>query len=52
MTAPIGITASVVELALDGQRFDTLTRRIPSEEDITEAIMLFRESKGLGHRLS
>lgn len=52
MTAPLGITASVVELSLDGYHFDTLSGRQASGEDIDEWLQLFREPNGAGRRLT
>lgn len=52
MTAPIGVTASFVELSINGRHFDTLNGRMASGEDIDEWLQVFRESNGTGRRLS
>jgi hypothetical protein len=51
-SAPIRVTASVVELSLDGFHLDTMMRRVPSEDDITEGLRLFREQAGIADRPS
>ncbi len=52
ISAPIRVTASVVELSLDGFHLDTITRRVPSEDDINEGLRLFREQAGIADRPS
>jgi hypothetical protein len=42
----------VVELSLDGFHLDTITRRLPSEDDINEGLRLFREQAGVADRPS
>jgi hypothetical protein len=52
ISAPVRVTASVVELALDGYHLDTITRRAHTDEDINEALRLFREQAGIAGRPS
>ena len=52
IAAPIRVTASVVDLSLDGLHLDTITRRVPSEDDINEGLRLFREQSGIPGRPS
>lgn len=52
ISAPIRVTASTVELSLDGFHLDTITRRVPSEDDINEGLRLFREQAGIADRPS
>ena len=42
ITAPLGKSASVVELTMNGHRFDTLRSRVPSGEDIDEWLREYR----------
>lgn len=51
ITAPIGITASVVDLSINGYRFDTLRARVPSGEHIDEWLRAYREANGVPRRL-
>ena len=51
-SAPIRVTASVVELSLDGFHLDTIMRRVPSEDDINEGLRLFREQARIADRPS
>jgi hypothetical protein len=46
------VTASMVELSLDGYHLDTITRRAHTDEDINEALRLFREQSGIADRPS
>ena len=52
ISAPMRVTASVVELSLDGYHLDTITRRAHTDEDINEALRLFREQSGIADRPS
>jgi hypothetical protein len=43
ISAPIRVTATVVELSMDGYHLDTITHRAHTDEDINEGLRLFRE---------
>ncbi len=45
ITAPNGVFSSVLEMSFDGQLFATLTRRFYDEDDIADAVRMFRDSK-------
>ena len=44
------MTASVVELSIDGYHLDTISHRAHTDEDINEGLRLFREQSGIGGR--
>ena len=52
MTAPLGTSASTLEMSLDGRLFAVWDRRYFTEDDITDAVMLFRQGRAHGRRLS
>ncbi len=52
MTAPLGTSASTLEISLDGRLFAVWDRRYFTEDDITDAVMLFRQGRAHGRRLS
>jgi hypothetical protein len=43
ISAPLGITASVVEVSIDGDRLDTLRARQPGGSNINEWLQAFRQ---------
>ncbi|MTD93596.1 hypothetical protein GIW81_04515 [Hyphomicrobium sp. xq] len=45
ISAPLGITASVVEVSIDGRRVDTMHARQPGTTDIHEWLQAFRQGK-------
>jgi hypothetical protein len=45
ISAPLGITASVVEVSIDGHRLDTLRARQPGGSEIHEWLQAFRQGK-------
>ena len=45
ISAPLGITASVVEVSIDGKRIDTMRARQPGGSDIHEWLQAFRQGK-------
>ncbi len=45
ISAPLGITASVVEVSIDGRRVDTMHARRPGTTDIHEWLQAFRQGK-------
>jgi hypothetical protein len=45
ISAPLGITASVVELSIDGNHIDTIRARQPGASNINEWLQAFREGK-------
>ena len=52
MTAPLGTSASTLEMSLDGRLFAVWDRRYFTEDDITDAVMMFRQGRVQGRRLS
>lgn len=52
ISAPIRVTASLVEMSLDGYRLDSVRSRLPSEEDINAGLQLFRAAAGIARRAS
>lgn len=52
LTAPIGSSAATLEMSLDGRLFAVWDRRYYMEDDITDAVMLFRQGRVHGRRLS
>ncbi|MEI9901791.1 MAG: hypothetical protein WDN31_18700 [Hyphomicrobium sp.] len=44
MSAPLGITATVVEVSIDGNHVDTMRARQPGGSNINEWLQAFRES--------
>ncbi len=52
MTAPLGTSASTLEMSLDGRLFAVWDRRYFTEDDITDAVMQFRQGRVQGRRLS
>jgi hypothetical protein len=52
MTAPLGTSAATLEMSLDGRLFAIWDRRYVTEDEITDAVMLFRQGRGHGRRLS
>ena len=45
ISAPLGITASVLEVSIDGKRIDTIRARQPGSNDIHEWLQAFRQGK-------
>ncbi len=45
ISAPLGITASVVEVSIDGNHIDTMRARQPGGSDIHEWLQAFRQGK-------
>jgi hypothetical protein len=45
ISAPLGITASMVEVSIDGNHIDTLRARQPGGNDIHEWLQAFRQGK-------
>lgn len=45
ISAPLGITASVLEVSIDGKRIDTIRARQPGGSDIHEWLQAFRQGK-------
>jgi hypothetical protein len=45
ISAPLGITASVVEVSIDGKRIDTMRARQPGGNEIHEWLQAFRQGK-------
>jgi hypothetical protein len=52
LSAPLGITASTVEIAMDGYHFDTLMARQVSGDDISQWLSSFREQRASHLRLT
>lgn len=52
ISAPIRVTASLVEVSLDGYCLDRVRSRLPTEEDINAGLQLFRAASGIARRLS
>jgi hypothetical protein len=52
MTAPLGTSASTLEMSLDGRLFAVWDRRYFTEDEITDAVMQFRQGRVQGRRLS
>ena len=50
ISAPVRVTASVVELSIDGYHLDTISHRAHTDEDINEGLRLFREQSGVAAR--
>ena len=46
ITAPLGITASVVEVSIDGNHLDNITSRLASGENIDEWLQAYRAAHG------
>jgi hypothetical protein len=52
ISAPIRVTASLVEMSLDGYALDSIRSRLPTEEDINEGLQLFRAASGITRHAS
>jgi hypothetical protein len=52
ISAPVRVTASLVEMSLDGYPLDRIKSRVPTEEDINEGLQLFRAASGVARRVS
>jgi hypothetical protein len=52
ITAPLGTSAATLEMSLDGRLFAVWDRRYLTEDDITDAVMQFRQGRVHGRRLS
>jgi hypothetical protein len=50
MSAPLGITASVVEVSIDGNHIDTMRARQPGGSNINEWLQAFREGNAGSNR--
>lgn len=50
ISAPVSVTASGVELSIDGYHLDTISHRAHTDEDINEGLRLFREQSGVAAR--